>query len=171
MRVSPFAGPITAHRLYLDGVLLHAPFHMLEGQNFAGSARPSTATCGRIELYEGAYPVRFEDRSAGALEVHTRDGNATPTPSAPPPAPPTRGSWGRSAGRKKRGSWLAGARKSYLQYILERTFPPFAGLRHGGRARPLTYDLTAKNNITLYVLESYSGLDAPPSASNWASIR
>ena len=59
--------------------------------------------------------------------------------------------------RKKRGSWLVGARKSYLQYILERTFPDtsliFALEDVQGR---LTYDLTPKNNVTLYVLESYS---------------
>jgi len=63
-------------------------------------------------------------------------------------------------GRKKARLVAAGARKSYLQYILERTFPTTSlvfGMEDAqGR---LTYDLTAKNNITLYVLESYSGLD------------
>ena len=63
-------------------------------------------------------------------------------------------------GRKKRGSWLAGVRKSYLQYIFARTFPStnfiFGFEDAQGR---LTYDLTPRNNITLYVLESYSSLD------------
>src|SRR5579872_1268623 len=54
--------------LYLDNVLLHQPFHMLQGQNVSGSG---TAFNGdmveSMELNEGGYPVRFEDRSAGAL--------------------------------------------------------------------------------------------------------
>lgn len=48
----------------------------------------------------------------------------------------------------------------YLQCILERTFPDTSllfGLEDAqGR---LTYDLTARNNITLYVLESFSDLN------------
>src|SRR6185369_7157956 len=63
-------------------------------------------------------------------------------------------------GKRKRGSWLAGARKSYLQYIFERTFPDttfiFGFEDAQGR---LTYDLTPKHNVTLYVLESFSSLD------------
>ena len=59
--------------LYLDNVLLHAPFHMLAGQQVSGSA---TAFNGdmveELELHEGAFPVRFEDRSAGVLDIHTR---------------------------------------------------------------------------------------------------
>lgn len=30
-----------------------------------------------LELHEGAYPVRFADRSAGVPDVHTRDGSRT----------------------------------------------------------------------------------------------
>jgi hypothetical protein len=66
--------------LYLDNVLLHEPFHMLQGQNVSGSG---TAFNGdmvdSMELHEGAYPVRFEDRSAGALDVETREGSRTRT--------------------------------------------------------------------------------------------
>jgi len=61
---------------YLDGILLHSPFHMLQGQNVQGSA---TAFNGdmveEMELHEGAWPQRFEDRTAGILDVHTRDGS------------------------------------------------------------------------------------------------
>ena len=64
--------------LYLDGVLLHEPFHMLQGQQVSGSA---TAFNGdmveELELHEGAFPGAYEDRTAGVLDVHTRDGNRT----------------------------------------------------------------------------------------------
>ena len=148
--------------LYVDGVLLHEPFHMLEGQKLSGSG---TAFNGdmveELELHEGAFPVRFADRTAGALDVHTRDGSRTGTVFRATASASNAGVMAEGPlGRNKRGSWLAGARKSYLQYILARTFPDTTlifGLEDA-QAR-LTYDLTPKNNLTLYVLEGYSSLD------------
>ncbi len=63
-------------------------------------------------------------------------------------------------GKKKRGSWLVTARKSYLQYIFARTFPntTFIFGFEDAQGR-LSYDLDARNHLTLYVLESYSTLD------------
>jgi hypothetical protein len=148
--------------LYLDGILLHAPFHTLEGQNVNGSA---TAFNGdmveELELHEGAFPVRFGDRTAGALDVRIRDGTRTATTFRAFASASNAGVIAEGPlGQNKRGSWLAGARKSYLQYILERTFPDtsliFALEDVQGR---VSYDLTPKNNVTLYILESYSDLD------------
>jgi hypothetical protein len=148
--------------LYLDGVLLHSPFHTLEGQNVQGSA---TAFNGdmveEMELHEGAWPERFEDRTAGILDVHTRDGSRDQvifrfTASASNAGGMAEG----PIGRKKRGSWLVAARKSYLQYIFERTFPNttyiFGFEDVQGR---LAYDLTSRQKLTLYVLDSFSSLD------------
>jgi TonB dependent receptor/Carboxypeptidase regulatory-like domain/TonB-dependent Receptor Plug Domain len=148
--------------LYLDGVLLHAPFHMLQGQQVSGSA---TAFNGdmveELELHEGAFPVRYEDRSAGVLDVHTREGNRTGNTFRVAASASNAGVMAEGPlGGKKRGSWMIGARKSYLQYIFQRTFPDtsyiFGFEDVQGRA---SYDLTPKNNITFYVLESYSALN------------
>ena len=148
--------------LYLDGVLLHEPFHMLQGQQVSGSA---TAFNGdmveELELHEGAFPVRYEDRTAGVLDVHTREGNRTGDTFRVAASASNAGVMGEGPlGRKKRGSWMVAARKSYLQYIFQRTFPDtsfiFGFEDVQGR---LSYDLTPKNNITLYVLESYSALN------------
>jgi hypothetical protein len=148
--------------LYLDQVLLHAPFHMLQGQQVSGSA---TAFNGdmveELELHDGAFPVRYQDRSAGILDVHTRDGNRHDVnfriaASASNAGVMAEGPWGE----KKRGSWLVGARKSYLQYIFERTFPDSSYIFGFEDAQGrLSYDLTPKNHITLYLLESFSSLD------------
>ena len=148
--------------LYLDGVLLHEPFHMLQGQQVSGSA---TAFNGdmveELELHEGAFPVRYEDRTAGVLDVHTREGNRTGDTFRVAASASNAGVMGEGPlGGKKRGSWMVAARKSYLQYIFQRTFPDtsfiFGFEDVQGR---LSYDLTPKNNITLYVLESYSALN------------
>ena len=148
--------------LYVDGVLLHAPFHMLQGQQVSGSA---TAFNGdmveELELHEGAFPVRFEDRSAAVLDVHTREGSRTGNSFRIAASASNAGGMAEGPlGKKKRGSWMAGARKSYLQYIFQRTFPDtsyiFGFEDVQGR---LSYDLTPKHTLTLYVLESFSALN------------
>ena len=62
--------------LFIDGVLLHEPFHMLEGTTVTGSGSAFNAgIVEEMELYEGAFPARYGDRSAGILDVTIRDGN------------------------------------------------------------------------------------------------
>ncbi len=155
--------------LYLDNVLLHQPFHMLQGTTLSGSG---TAFNGdmveAMELHEGAYSARFEDRTAGALDVQTREGSRESfgfrvTASASEAGAMAEG----PIGKRKKGSWLVAVRKSYLQYLLERTFPDNSfvfGLEDvQGR---LTYDLDRKNKLTLYLLESYSNIDRSDSKSS-----
>jgi outer membrane receptor for ferrienterochelin and colicin len=149
--------------LYLDGVLLHEPFHMLQGQT--GPQCSATAFNGdmveEMELHQGAWPQRYTNRSAGVLDVHTREGNRTGNSFRVTASASNAGVMAEGPiGKRKRGSWLVGARKSYLQYIFERTFPDtsfifgFEDLQ--GR---LSYDLTSKQTVTFYALESYSTLD------------
>ncbi len=154
--------------LYLDDVLLHQPFHMLQGQNVSGSG---TAFNGdmveAMELNEGAYSVRFEDRTAGALDVQTREGSREGVSFRVAASASNAGVMAEGPiGKKKRGSWLVATRKSYLQYILERTFPNNSfifGLEDvQGR---FTYDLDQRNRLSLYVLESFSDIDRSASRS------
>jgi hypothetical protein len=148
--------------IYLDGVLLHEPFHMLEGQNFSGSG---TAFNGDIvdemELQEGAFPVRYGDRSASVLDVATREGSRSDNMVRVAASVSNAGAIAEGPlGKKKRGSWLVAVRKSYLQYLLERTFPNTSlifGLEDAqGR---LSYDLDSRNHLSFYALDSYSNLD------------
>lgn len=149
--------------LYIDGVLLHEPFHMLEGTTVTGSGTAFNADIiEEMELYEGTFPSRYGDRSGGVLDVETRDGNRNDytfrvEASMSNAGFMAEGPFGR---KRKRGSWLVSARKSYLQYILERTFPD-SSLVFGmedvqGR---LTYDFSSRQKVTLFVLESFSNLD------------
>jgi hypothetical protein len=144
--------------LYLDGILLHQPFHTLRDQNVQGSATAFNADMvEQMELHEGAWPQRFENRTAGVLDVRTRDGSRTPafrfTASVSNAGGMAEGPLG------KKGAWLAGARKSYLQYIFSRL--PDSSFIFGfedaqGR---LSYELSPRHHVSLYVLESYSTLD------------
>jgi hypothetical protein len=151
--------------LYLDGVLLHQPFHTIEGPSVSGSG---TAFNGdmveALELHEGAFPARFDDRTAGVLDVRTREGSRSATTVRAFGSASNAGVMAEGPlGSGRRGSWLVGSRKSYLQYILERTFPDTSlvfGLEDAqGR---LAYDIAPRHSLTLYLLESYSGLDRSP---------
>jgi hypothetical protein len=148
--------------LYLDDILLHAPFHMLAGQQENGSA---TAFNGdmveALELHPGAWPARFADRTGGVLDVQTRDGSRTGNSFRIAASASNAGVMVEGPlGGRKRGSWLAGARKSYLQYIFQRTFPETSFIFGFEDAQGrISYDLTPKHTVTLYVLESFSALD------------
>src|SRR5207248_5869221 len=112
--------------VYLDGILLQEPFHTIQTTGGSGSITAiNTDLIGELDLYEGAYPVRFGDRSAGALDIHMRDGNQSrysfrasasfATTSAMAEGP---------LGKFNRCSWIAGFRKNYLQYLLAHTNDP-----------------------------------------------
>jgi len=147
---------------YADGVLLHEPFHMIQGQSLTGSGTSLDGDMvDSMELFEGAFPARFADRSAAVLDVSTRDGSTSGTTFRANASVSNAGLVAEGPlGKKKRGSWLAVVRKSYLQYILARTFPDttFIFGLEDAQTR-LTYNLTPKSVVTLYFLESYSDLN------------
>ncbi len=150
--------------LYLDGVLLHSPFHTTDGQSGDGSLTifNGDMTDG-MTLYEGAWPVRYSDRTAGILAVDTREGNRNEFQGRLTASASNAGAlFEGPLGKKQRGSWIVSFRKSYLDYILNRIDfgdqPPLAFGFTDGEAR-LTYDLTSKHTISLSDVEGASGVD------------
>ncbi len=149
--------------VYLDGILLHNPFHTVQSQQEVGSLSILNADLvEELTLYTGAPPVIYPDRIAGALDLRLRDGSRqTPT---------FRVNAGvASAGllaegplsRSRRGSWVVAARKSYLQYLLNRSAEADESLAFGyfdvqGR---LTYDVDPSNQISVGILDGVSSLD------------
>lgn len=156
--------PFSRVGLYLDGVLLHSPFHTTDGQADNGSLTIFNGDLTEdMTLYQGAWPVRFSDRTAGVLNVETREGNRQDI----------HGQFSASAsnagimlegptGEKKRGAWLVDMRKSYLQYILNRIDfgdqPPLAFAFDDLQAR-FDYDLTSHHAVSLSLLEGSSSVD------------
>ncbi len=150
--------------LYFDGILLHMPLHTVEGTQQTGSGSAFNGDMVEdLELYEGAWPQRFQDRTAGVLDIHTRDGSRTGTSIRAAASVSNAGVIAEGPlGSARRGSWLVSARKGYLQYILARTMsttiPSLVFGMEDVQGR-LAYDLTARNTLDLDVLESYSDLD------------
>lgn len=149
--------------LYLDDVLLHVPFHTLQGESATGSmAIFHGDMVETLALHAAAPPARFGDRTAGILEVNTREGGRSQrsfrvTASASNAAVMAEGPLGRS----RRGAWLASARKSYFQYIIRRTATTEPTIAFGftDAQGKLSYDLTPEHHVSLTVLEGYADLD------------
>jgi len=150
--------------LYLDGVLLHSPFHTTDAQSGDGSLTIFNGDMtDDMTLYEVAWPVRYSDRTAGILAVDTREGNRQVFQGRlQASASNADGLFEGPIGKKQRGSWIVSFRKSYLDYILNRIDfgdqPPLAFGFTDGEAR-LTYDLTSKHTISLSDVEGASGVD------------
>ena len=153
--------------LYLDGVLLHSPFHTTDGEADNGSLTIfSGDTTDDMTLFEGAWPVRYSDRTAGILAVDTREGNRQEIQGRVTASLSNAGGlFEGPIGKNKRGSWLVSFRKSYLQYILNQIdFGDSAPMSFGftdGQAR-LTYDLTPKHTVFLSDVEGASDVNRTP---------
>jgi hypothetical protein len=152
------------HRLglYLDSVLLHAPFHMVAGEPASGSL---TAFQGdaleTVVLLPGAWPSRYGDRTGGIVDLRTREGSRLARSLRLTASASNSGFLAEGPlGRRRRGSWLAGVRKSYLQYIVRRTIddPTLALGFTDGQAK-LSYDLGTRHNLSMSVVEGISDLD------------
>lgn len=149
--------------LYLDDVLLHVPFHTLQGESATGSmAIFNGDMLEALALHAAAPPVRFADRTGAILEVTTREGgrihrDVRVTASASNAAVMVEGPLGRA----RRGAWLASLRKSYFQYIIRRTATTEPTIAFGftDAQGKLSYDLTPHHHVTLSVLEGYADLD------------
>ena len=148
--------------VYLDGILLHTPYHTVAGEPaaatltiFNGDALDS------LNLHAGAPPASFPDRTAGALDIRTREGSRSRfgvrgTVSASNVGGLLEGPLGRA----RRGSWLVNARKSYLQYLIDMASDePAIAFGFTDVSGRLSYDLARKHHVSLLAIEGKSGLN------------
>jgi len=148
--------------IYLDGVLLNQPFHTLQGERDTASITIMEGdTLESVNLFSGPIPVRYGDRTAGVLEMYTREGDRRKfalraSASATAATIFAEGPIGKS----KKASWLVGARKSYLEYIIDRTSDePSLSFGFTDAQAKLTYDVLPKWNVSLSLTDGHSGLD------------
>ena len=159
--------PFSRIGLYFDGVLLHSPFHTTDGQPDNGSLTIFNGDMlDNMTLFEGAWPARYSDRTAGVVAVDTRDGDRDEfhwrfSASLSNASILTEGPFGKNK-RGSRGSWIVSFRKSYLQHILNQIdFGDSAPLSFGftdGEAHA-SYDLTSRHTVNLTYIEGASSVD------------
>jgi hypothetical protein len=146
--------------LYVDGILLHAPFHSVRGVQASGSLTVVNGDAvEEMSLHAGAPPVVYGDRTAGALDIRLREGSRRGLNFRVSAGVAASGltAEGPLGGR---GSWIATVRKSYLQYLLRRsaaeTTMAFGFLDVQSK---LSYSPSPKHNLTLSVSDGLSDLD------------
>jgi hypothetical protein len=148
--------------LYLDDILLHAPFHMVQGESASGSLTIFNGDMlDNMSLHSGAFPSRFTDRTAGVLDVATREGSRVQPSVRLTAGAANSGMMAEGPlGPDRRGSWLVAVRKSYLQYIIQRTTDnptlAFGFLDAQGK---LSYDLSPRHSVSLNLIDGHSNGD------------
>jgi outer membrane cobalamin receptor len=107
---------------YLDGVLMSAPFHTIRDVNDAYSLTILNGdVVESLSLISGGAPARYGDRTGAVLDVQTREGNRDELSGrASLGASGVYGTLEGPIGGGRKSSWLLSARKSYLDYVLDR---------------------------------------------------
>jgi hypothetical protein len=149
--------------VYLDGVPLHSPFHTTDGSPENGSLSIlSGDLTSDMTLYQGAWPVRYSDRTAGMLAVDTRPGTREGVREQVSASASNVSVLAEGPLDGKRGSWIVSGRRSYLQYILNRVDfgdqPPFVFGFADLQGR-LDYDLNSRQSLSLTILDGLSSVD------------
>ena len=146
--------------LLMDGILLHSPFHTQQGDPPAASATLfSGDVLESITLHEGPLPAQYSDRTASIVAMTTRSGARDRVHG--------RGSASMSnfsglveGPVGKWGSWLVAARKSYLQYLIDRlSDDDTVAFGFSDLESRLDFDLGARQRLKLLVIHGTSGLN------------
>ena len=149
--------------VYLDGILIHAPFHTVQGD-------PTGASLSVIQgellesanVHAGPLPPMYADRTGGALDFRSREGDTKRT-SVRVTAGASNAGLSAEGPLGKRVTWLAAARKSYLQYIINRTSDePSLGFAFWDAQGKLAAALTSHHQVSLTLIDGHSGLDRDP---------
>ncbi|MBY0502341.1 MAG: TonB-dependent receptor [Bryobacteraceae bacterium] len=153
--------------IYLDGVLLHQPFHAVQGDNTSASlALLQGELLESAALEAGPLAPRYADRTAGAVDFRLREGDQTKRHfranlSASNAAFTAEGPLG------KRVNWVAGVRKSYVQYIISRTADePGIAFAFWDAQGKMTATLSPRQQLSLTLMRGQSGLDRSANLAN-----
>jgi hypothetical protein len=161
-RFSIHGAPYERVGLYLDGILLHTPFHTVQGEGPTGSLTVFNGDMiDNMSLQSEGYSAKYDDRTAGILDVRTRDGSRTGNSFRITAGAPDAGVMGEGPlGSDHQGSWLASVRKSYLQYLVHQTADQTAmAFGFTDSQVQLSYDLGRSHTVRLKMLDGTSGLD------------
>jgi outer membrane cobalamin receptor len=146
---------------YLDGVLLKNPFH--DNKQITGLGSVSLLNGDIIEslsLLGGGFPARYGDSTGAVLNIQTREpdnekvafrinmdcfqGGAT-----------AEGPLGRS----KKAAWLVTARKSYLQYLMNRLGTAGLSIGYYDTEDKLSWDPSSHHHINLMLINGDANLN------------
>jgi hypothetical protein len=155
--------------LYLDGILLHSPFHTVQGEGPSGSTAVFNGDMvATMSVQSEGYSSQFENRTAGVINIQTREGSTDGIHFRGSASIPDAGVLAEGPfGKNHKGSWLVSGRKSYLQYFLKDLAQDMPSLAFGFQdlQAQLNYALTTTNSFSVKLIDGTSGLDRSSTAS------
>ena len=168
---SVMGAPYEQVGIYVDDVLVPNLLHNVP--NAPDAPTLSLLTGSEVEdmrLMPVAYPVRYADAIGAALSIRTREGDASPHFHVSLGlADSELATQGRLGGAHK-STWLLGARKSYIGYLIRHFFPETRFSEDGfyDLNLKLTHELTQNQTISLYAAggETHSNDPHPPTDPN-----
>ena len=136
--------------LYLDDVLLHSPFHEVQGD----------PTLDGVELENSAFSVRYADSTAGVVDARTREGSRVQPTVRATASLASASALAEGPLHEHKGDWLVSIRKSYLDAVLRRAVTD-SSLAFGffDLQGSVGYDLSPRNHLSLSVVDGCSNLD------------
>jgi hypothetical protein len=151
--------------LYIDGVLTEQAFHTVQDENDSGSLTILNGdVVESVSLLSAAAPAEYGDRTGGVLKMKTRDGSTERLFGRANVAATGMSFTGEGPiGPAKKLSWLASARKSYADWLIEKLADDPAtavALGYTDAHLKLTYDPVAnRHRINLTALGGNSRAD------------
>ena len=157
----------------LDGVPSPLLLHTVHGVTDSGSlAMINSDILDSVTLLSGSYPQRYGNRTGATIDFRTREGSRDrPHVRLSASAINASGVAEGPIGKGRRGSWLISARKSYLDWLVQRIDPGITGTfgfvdAHGKFA----YDLSPAHTLHTNVVVGRSRFQRAR-AANTASTR
>jgi len=157
--------PVTQMNFTFEGIATPFLVHTVQQVRETGSiAMVNGDVLDEVSLLSGAYPERFGNRLGAELDFRMREGSrdrvqSHVSVSATDAATVVEGPLG-GAGR---GSWLASARKSYLDLVLKRIYPTQGvGFGFEDAQAKFVYDVTPRHQIQFAITGGQSELDRDP---------
>ena len=140
--------------LVVDGVPTRYLMHALNGVTDGGSvAMINSETLGSVTLLPGSYPQRTGRRLGAEVDLVTREGQRDGFHGRAGLSGTSATFLGEGPIAHGRGSWLASARRSYLDYLIKR-IDPGNGFAFGfvDAQAKATYDLTPRHQVSISAL-------------------
>jgi len=159
---------------YIDGALMIDPFHDVEQIPDAGSVSLLNGDIiDSVSLLGGAFPAKYGDSTAAVMNVETREPGrdkvstrinvdcfqAGVTAEGP-------------LGRSKKAAWLVTARKSYLQYLMNRIGDSGLSIAYYDTENKLIWNPSSRHALSLLAIYgplNVSGTDSNDTVGNWTT--
>ena len=158
---SVMGAPFPNVAVYVDDVVVVNPFHEIGSFSEGASLGVLTSeVVDEMKLLPAAFPEQYGDADGAALDIRTRDGSRS--------APMFRISAGIAASEilgegwfshSKKGSWLASARKSYINYLVHGRVSDAADVGFEDADLKLSYDLTPRQNVNLFATDGHTNME------------